>query len=200
MEIKKRIIEQSSSMFFRYGIRTITMDEVAESLGISKRTLYECFATKEDLVKECIEFQHSENLRMREEIMKDVGDDPLEVIHRHFRHAMIVFNSINPGFFNDLQKYHSQLWHKQMESKQQESIEFTRCIIEKAIRKGIFREEADPDILSKAMHTFFSYISKHDIFPETQYPRAEVFRQVTLNFIRGMATNKGIQIIDEKFK
>jgi TetR/AcrR family transcriptional regulator, cholesterol catabolism regulator len=187
-------------MFFRYGIRTITMDEIAESLGISKRTLYESFATKEDLLRECIEFQHNENLKMREEIMKEVGDDPLEVIHRHFRHAMIVFNNINPGFFNDLQKYHSSLWQKQMESKQQESIEFTRSIIQKAIDKGIFHEQADPDILSKAMHTFYRYISKHDVFPETQYPRAEVFRQVTLNFIRGMATIKGIQIIDEKFR
>jgi AcrR family transcriptional regulator len=90
MEVKRRIIEQASNMFFRYGIRTITMDEIAESLGISKRTLYESFATKEDLLKECIEFQHSENLKMRDEVMREVGDDPLEVIHRHFRHAMIM--------------------------------------------------------------------------------------------------------------
>jgi TetR/AcrR family transcriptional regulator, cholesterol catabolism regulator len=200
MEVKRRIIEQASNMFFRYGIRTITMDEIAESLGISKRTLYESFATKEDLLKECIEFQHSENLKMRDEVMREVGDDPLEVIHRHFRHAMIVFNSVNPAFFNDLQKYHSQLWQKQIEHKQDESIDFTKAIIENAIKKGLFREDADPDILSKAMHTFFRHISNHNVFPETKYPRAEVFRQVTFNFIRGMATPKGIQIIDEKFK
>jgi len=200
MDTRERIIDQASTMFFKYGIRSITMDEIAESLGISKRTLYESFANKEELLRECLETKHRENTGFRDVLMKEHPDDPLEIIHQHFRQVIITLNGLHPNFFNDLKKYHSRLWAKQIESKQDENMCFTREMIEKGIKTGVFRDNADGEILSRMMHSMMEIMSTGDLFPETRFPRAEVARQVMLCFIRGMATQKGLEIIDEKFQ
>ncbi len=199
MDTRERIIEQASTMFFKYGIRSITMDEIAESLGISKRTLYESFSNKEELLKDCLEAKHIESTTFRDVLMKEYPNDPLEIIHQHFRQVILTLNSLHPNFFNDLKKYHSRLWKKQIESKQDENMAFTRQMIEKGVKTDVFRKSADAEILSRMMHSMMEIMSTGDLFPETRFPRAEVAKQVMLCFIRGMATPKGLKIIDEKF-
>jgi len=199
METKDRILEQASEMFFKYGIRSITMDEIAESLGISKRTLYESYPNKEELLRQCIKFKHRENLAIRDAFLAESPDDPLEVIRKHFRQALVMLNTIHPNFLNDIRKYHSSLWLEHIASKQEENIEFTRSLIEKGIETGVFMPDVDAEILSRMAHSSMHTMSLSDVFPETRFPRAEVAKQVMLNFIRGMATAKGIAIIDEKF-
>ena len=200
MELKQRIIEQASGMFLKRGIKAITMDDIAVSLGISKRTLYEKFTTKEELLTDCMEYLHMENLRVISQIMEESGDDPLEIIHRHFKHALSLFTNIHPGFFDDLQKYHPALCLKEIESQMHKTEEFTSSLIEKGIQRGIFRDDLNPIILSRATNTFYRFISYHDTFPDPPFSHTEVFRQVTLCIIRGMATPAGLKMIDEKFK
>jgi TetR/AcrR family transcriptional regulator, cholesterol catabolism regulator len=199
MEIKNRIVEQASLMFFKYGIRSITMDEIAESLGISKRTLYEHFANKEELLKTCIQFKYEENKKLQETFLAEHPDNPLEIIHLHFRHAIITMNTLHPNFFNDLKKYHSGLWKKHIESRQDEGIAFTRTMIDKGVKKGVFRESVDSEILSKMIHSVMQLMTMGTVFPETRFARPEVARQILINFIRGLATPQGLKIIDEKF-
>jgi TetR/AcrR family transcriptional regulator, cholesterol catabolism regulator len=199
MDIKDRIVKQASFMFFNYGIRSITMDEIAESLGISKRTLYEHFANKEELLKTCIQFKYEENKKLQETFLTDHPDNPLEIIHQHFRHAIITMNTLHPNFFNDLKKYHSGIFKNCIENQQDEGIAFTKSMIEMGIDKGVFRNNADGEILSKMIHSMMQVMTMGDVFPETRFTRSEVVRQVLINFIRGLATPKGLKVIDEKF-
>lgn len=200
MELKNKIKERASELFFKYGIRSITMDEVAESLGMSKRTLYESFKNKEDLLKECIEHQYEKNIGIGNQLMSDHSNDPLEVLFQTFRSTVINLNSIHPNFFNDIQKYHSHLWKDHVKRKQEEGIQTTCKLIEKGISAGIFRQGVDAQILSRLIHASMEQMSTQDIFPETRFPRSEVFQQVFLNFIRGMASKEGLIKIDEKFQ
>lgn len=199
MDTKTRILQQASDMFTRYGIRSITMDEIARSIGISKRTLYESYSNKEDLLSYCIEFQYQENLKFRNTIVSTYENDPLEIIYQHFRQALIILNGLHPNFFNDLQKYHPRIWKEQIENRQEESIAFTTSMIELGASKGIFLDNKHPEILSTMIHSVMQMMTLGNIFPETKYPRSEVIRQVLLNFIRGLATEEGLKQIDEKF-
>ncbi|MFO7977020.1 MAG: TetR/AcrR family transcriptional regulator [Bacteroidales bacterium] len=200
MNIRTRILEQASKMFFENGIRSITMDDISEALGMSKRTLYESFSNKEELLKECIEYQYEKNLQIRQQIEESHKEDPLEVINQHFRHMMAALNSIHPGFLQDIQKYHSSLWNEHVKSKQDQDIAYTRSVMERGIEKGLFRIEADTDILSKMIHSLMPLMLSSALFPETSYTRTEVYRQVLLTFIRGMATPEGLLKIDNKFQ
>lgn len=200
MTTRTRILEQASKMFFENGIRAITMDDIAETLGMSKRTLYESFSNKEELLKDCIEYQYNKNVQIRQEIEAVNSDDPLEIINLHFRHVMAALNSIHPGFLQDIQKYHSALWNDHVKSKMDQDIAYTRSIMERGIEKGLFRIEADTDILSKMIHSLMPLMLSSALFPETGYTRTEVYRQVLLTFIRGMATPEGLIRIDNKFQ
>lgn len=200
MNTRTRILEQASKMFFENGIRAITMDDIAETLGMSKRTVYESFSNKEELLKECIEYQYDKSVQIRQEVEAAHGDDPLEIINLHFRHVMATLNSIHPGFLQDIQKYHSSLWNEHVKSKMDQDIAYTRSVMEKGVEKGLFRLENDTDILSKMIHSVMPLMLSSSVFPETSYSRTEVYRQVLLNFIRGMATPEGLLKIDNKFQ
>ena len=199
MDTKTRILKQASEMFTRYGIRSITMDEIARSIGISKRTLYESYSNKEDLLSCCLDFQYHENIRLRNAIVSEHENDPLEIIYQHFRQALILLIGLHPNFLNDLKKYHPRIWKEQIENRQEENIAFTTSIIVKGAAKGIFLDIKHPDILSTMIHSVMQMMTLGNIVPETQYPRSEVFRLVLLNFIRGLATEEGLRLIDEKF-
>ena len=200
MEIKQRILQQATDMFFKNGVRSITMDEIADPLGISKRTLYEIFQNKEELIRECIEYKYQENKTLREKLLAENSDNLLEVIYQHFRLVLITLNTIHPSFFTDMKKYYSSLWREHIKNKQDENIQFTKTIIEKGIEQGVFYAKADPLILSTMAHSSMQSLGLDDIFPETRFAKAEVVRQAMMNFIRGMATQEGLKIIDEKFQ
>lgn len=186
-------------MFFKQGIRSITMDDIAESLGMSKRTLYESFKNKEDLLQACIGWQYEHNVKARDAIEQEHGEDPLEIIRLHFRHSVLTLSNMHPNFINDLQKYHSRIWHEHAKSKQQENILYTQSLIKKCIEKGIFRQDTNSEILSVMIHSALPLMISGNVFPETRFALSEVFKQVMLNFIRGMATDSGLAQIEERF-
>lgn len=196
---KERIVENASKLFIRYGIKSITMDEVADSQGISKRTLYEHFTNKQELLKECIDYNYQLSIEQRDELKNRYPDDPLEIIYRTFRNIMINLNNMHPGFITDIQKYHSTLWKEHIESNQKENIEFTKTIIAKGVKQGIFHQKINTDLLSVWIHNLMQQLHQTEILPETQFQKTEVFQQLILNFIRGMATVEGLKKIDEKF-
>lgn len=197
---KSRIVENASRMFLRYGIKSITMDEIAESQGISKRTLYEFFKNKEELLKECIDYNYQISIMQRDALKQQFPDDPLEIIYQTFRNIMINLNHIHPGFITDIQKYHSRLWKEHIESNQQENINFTKSVIDKGVKKGIFHKQINQDLLSVWIHKLMQQLHQTEMLPETQFQRTEVFQQLILNFIRGMATVDGLKKIDQKFE
>ena len=89
---------------------------------------------------------------------------------------------------------------KHIQSKQEENIAFTAKLIEQGKEKGIFRKDVNAEIMSRAAQAGIQMMVSPHIFPERQFARSEVFRQVTVNFIRGMATEEGMAMVDEKFK
>jgi TetR/AcrR family transcriptional regulator, cholesterol catabolism regulator len=199
MDTKTRILAKATGMFLQQGIKSITMDEISEQVGISKRTLYENFSNKEDLLREVIAFEYAKGLAMRNSIEQDHKKDPLEIIYQHFRYALLRLGEIHPAFISDLQRYHNGLWLEHVKDKQQENIDYTRQLIERGVVKGIFREQADAEILSRLIHAAMPLMISKSVFPDTRYTSSEVFRQVFMNFIRGMANLEGIKLIDEKF-
>lgn len=103
-ELKKRIIDSSLEAFTKHGIKSITMDEIASSLGISKRTLYEVFYDKETLLEACV----LRRQEMEEQYLKEVqavAGNVLEVILKLFQYSIEQFHATNKKFFEDIKKY-----------------------------------------------------------------------------------------------
>ena len=132
MEIKERILSGAKELFFKYGIKSITMDDIAKHLAISKKTIYHFFADKNELVETLL----SESLKEDENEFKEIQKDSENVIVEVFNlmeHMGNMFAKVNPNVFYDLQKYHPNAW-KQFTAFKEDCM---ARMVEESIKRGI---------------------------------------------------------------
>jgi AcrR family transcriptional regulator len=198
MSIKERIVEESASMFLKHGIKALTMGDIAKALGISKRTLYEHFDTKEHLLEGCLEFWEKENQRIETEI-NDSSANPVEVVHKHFRKSVMLLASIHTSFFTDLKKYHSLLWRNRYKCMEHQKLNHMVEFFELGIKDGYFRTDLKPEIATKLFFAQVEVLHDDNVFPASGFSKTDVFREIIVIFMRGICTEKGIKEIERHF-
>lgn len=195
-DIRERIIGETCNLFIRYGIRAVTMDTIASQMGISKRTIYENFRDKDDLVLSVMTWMGTENMQT----IKKLEQESETVIHLSFKVIEMVgsmMERFNPLIFEDLRKYHHLVEKNTDRLKIQDNIALSRPFVTRGIREGIFRPDLHPDLINRAMHAVFQLTGDFSHFPRELYRRDEVVRSVYLNFLRGISTPTGIELIDK---
>ena len=196
MELHNRIIDEATKQFFQFGIRNVTMDDIAVSLGISKRTVYETFKDKSELVQNCIiNLAKKENKKIAEVVSGSAN--VIEAIFVFMREGIKAMNSINPVFFKDLEKLYPVLWEKQEKEGQAKRYDLSTQLLKKGVNEGLFREKVNIDIVSKLLYEQVNLLADDTVFPPDAYKHTEVFQNIIINFVRGISTTKGIQLIDE---
>ena len=198
--LRDNIINTSVKLFRSMGIRSVTMEMVADEIGISKRTLYEHFKTKDELVETCV---HSELNRL-------IGKDT-SIIERssHIIETYLLFmwshiqelRQTNYLFIKDLrQLYPSSLYcmTTEFESRIKEGI---KNFIEKGKGQNIFRPEINVELATIILFEQLQMLMENSekIFSMHYFSPAEVFEHISINFIRGMATKEGVELIDHYY-
>jgi len=196
METKERIIVESSNLFKRYGIRSITMDQIAENLGISKRTIYEIFGTKDDLLNACIDYGMKEDEKVSKEIMKNSANI-IEAFLTHIKKNIDTMNSISPLFMLDAMKFHSKVFKNKMKEREMSAYNHIIDFIKTGKADGYFKPQINEDIVSKLIIEQFKIIGNDKLFPPNKYSKSEIFENIAVNFLRGIATINGVKIIDD---
>ncbi|MBN2635800.1 MAG: TetR/AcrR family transcriptional regulator [Prolixibacteraceae bacterium] len=195
MELRDRITNEGTKQFFQYGIRNVTMDDIAVSLGISKRTVYETFKDKSELVQNCIEvLNHKQDKRVNEVVSQ--SENAIKSIFVFMREGMRVMNEINPVFFKDMEKLYPSLWKKIEKEALAKRYNLSSKLLTRGVSEGLFREDLNIDIVAKLFHTQLTIFSDETVFPRDKYNHAEIFQNMIINFTRGISTLKGIEIID----
>lgn len=195
MELRERITEEATERFFKYGIRNITMDEIAVSLGISKRTLYEIFKDKTELVKVCLENLSQTHDKKNQEVIA-ASENVIESMFTFMKEGVKWINAINPVFFMDMQKYYPQISKTLQKENEEKAYNLTYKMLRKGINEGLFRKDIDVAIVSKLFHEQMNLLADENIFPRDQYNHSDVFQNLVINFVRGISTKKGIELID----
>ena len=196
MEVRDRIIEEATKQFFQFGIRNVTMDDIAVSLGISKRTVYETFKDKSELVETClIKLTIRQEKRVNEVVSG--SSNVIEAIFVFMREGIKAMNSINPVFFKDLEKLYPEIWKTLENENNEKRNKLSATLLKKGINEGLFMENVNIEIVSKLFHEQVGLLSDDSVFPREKYNHAEVFQNIVINFVRGISTSKGIQLIDK---
>lgn len=193
--IKDRIIEETCKLFTQYGIRAVTMDAIASHIGISKRTIYENFRDKDELVLSVITWMGTKNL----EAIRKLEEESETVIHLSFKVIEMVgsmMERLNPLIFEDLHKYHHLVERSTKQLRVQDNIALSMPIVTRGISEGLFRPELNPDLVNRAMHAVFKLTGDFGQFPREQFKREEVVRGVYLNYLRGISTARGVDLIN----
>jgi len=195
MEIRERIIEEATNQFLQFGIRNVTMDGIAAELGMSKRTVYEVFKDKSSLVHSCIEMLNK-NHRCRNEEIYNSSRNVVETIFSFMQEGINAMNAINPVFFRDMEKLYPKAWENIKKNNEKEAFNLSVELLKKGIEEGLFRSEINIPIVAKLFHEQMNLLADDKVFPRNEYNYADVFQSLTINFMRGISTRKGIELID----
>lgn len=192
LELRERIIDMAVKSFTAHGIKSITMDDIAASLGISKRTLYEVFADKETLLEACIYREHAETERFMREVVQHAGN-VLEVILKQFQYSIERFHATNKKFFEDIKKY-PKAYELMMSRRNRDSakaIDFFR----KGVTQGIFRDDINFAIMTLLVREQLDMLMNTDIC--RHYSFLEVYESIMFTYLRGICTAKGSEELEE---
>ena len=196
MEVKERILGKAADLFMRYGIRSITMDEIATQLGISKKTIYQFFTDKDELVgavidqeikkneKECVELrEHSENAVHQIFIAQESFEEILKYT--------------NPLMMYDLEKHHPRSFRKIRDYKYQFLYQTIVDNLEWGIEGRIYRRDIQVDIAAKARIENAFLVFNADVFPHSRYRMMEVNYELSLLFLYGVVNDEGKLLIEK---
>ncbi len=192
VELRERIITAATEAFTSKGIKSITMDDIAAALGISKRTLYEVFSDKESLLKECILKMQAEREKYLQEVFEH-SHNVLEVILTVFQKSIEVFHQTNKRFFEDLKKYPKV--YEIMKNRQDSDSQKTMSFFKTGVEQGIFRADVNFAIVNLLVKEQFDVLLNTDIC--NKYPFFEVYESIMFTYIRGISTEKGAKVLED---
>ena len=191
-ELKERIIATATEAFTTKGIKSITMDDIAAALGISKRTLYEVFVDKESLLKDCILTVQAERDQYLQEVYEQ-SHNVLEVILAVFQKSIEMFHQTNKRFFEDIKKYPKV--YEMMKNRQDSDSMKTMSFFKTGVEQGIFRSDVNFAIVNLLVREQFDVLLNTDICNE--YSFIEVYESIMFTYIRGISTEKGARVLED---
>lgn len=191
VELKERIIERAMQAFKAHGIKCITMDDIAASMGISKRTLYEVFANKEMLLEECIRKEREDT---NEYIRTILGTSAhvLEVLLKLYLRSIEKFHNTHKSFFEDIKKY-PKAYELLKNDKNRDSVEAVNFFKE-GVKQGIFRDDINFAIVNLLVHEQLDLLINSNICEK--YSFLDVYESIMFTYLRGISTEKGARELE----
>ncbi len=196
MEIKARIITKAREQFFRYGVKSVTMDDIARELGISKKTIYQHFEDKDAIVHQLMMAEMA-NDKCEWDQLDISSDNVIEKIVKSMDIIKQVFAEINPSTFFDIKKYHPKTWQLFQEHKQNFIMESIRKELLQGIEQGVFRAEIKVEILVRMRMEQIEIGFDPQLFPPSKFSLIEVELTMLDHYIRGILTPKGLNVYQE---
>jgi AcrR family transcriptional regulator len=198
MDHKERILVKSHELFNRYGIRSVSMDDIAAQLGMSKKTLYQYYTDKDELVNAVFDILLSDNKAQCVECTKK-GENAIHEVFLSFDVVEEMLKTMNPSVLFDMQKYHPSAYKKFDDFRNGFLFKIIKSNLERGIREELYREEIDTDILSRyRLHTVLLSFNP-EVFPANKTNAAYIEQQLLEVFLFGLATPKGQKLI-QKYK
>ncbi|MES2003936.1 MAG: TetR/AcrR family transcriptional regulator [Bacteroidota bacterium] len=198
MEPQERIVNKAHELFMRYGVRSISMDEVANHLGISKKTIYQFFADKDALVEGVIDIEIC-NSQSECTLQRQKSENPIHEVFLAVEMVLDILSKINPNVIFDLEKYHPTAFKKHNEFKNKFLYTVIKDNIERGIGEGLYREEVNPDIMARFRLASTFLVFNQELFPMGKHSLSAIMTEMTDNFLYGLATPKGQKLI-QKYK
>ena len=197
MEVKDHIISESDKLFCQYGFKSVTMDDIARHLGMSKKTIYTHFCDKNEIINTVIDIK----LSSQKCLIKTNIETAENAVHEAFfavTNLKQMLSNMNPVLFYDLQKYHPKAWSyfKEFREKHLYSAIYDNLLA--GIKEGYYREDIKPDILTQMRLEQIDLIfNMNSNYAEGKYGIVQVMTELTEHFLYGICTIKGHKLINK---
>lgn len=195
--MKETIIEKASELFLNLGFKSVTMDEIAHSLGVSKKTLYKYFSNKTSLVT-AVTTTMFQRISCGIDHLCSIDLNPIDEIFAIKKLVMENLKDEKSSPQYQLQKYYPKIFSS---LKQKQFQIMQECVIEnleKGIKLGVYRENIEVDFISRIYFIGITGIKDNDMFPLKTYAMKTLMNQYLEYHLRGICTQKGILQLEKQ--
>lgn len=194
---QKDIIKKAFELFRKSGIKSISMDDIAQTCGISKKTLYEQVGNKESLINLVIDYKEHEDLPHNLDFSQS---NAIDVLFSAYQNAIEFFKNFNFSMEHDLKKYYPSIYEKCIEHRHSMIYKKMLANMKMGQKEGTFRKNFNTDIIAKLHVMKIDAILQTDIFKNDNYSYVEIFKEMFLHHLMGIATPKGVALLQQKLK
>jgi len=192
----QNILEKVATLYMKYGIKSITMDDVARELGISKKTLYLYVENKNELVEKVVDYV----INLKECDFKKIDDIKMNAIEKLIEvnmHIVASMKDYNPATEYDLKKYYPELYAKMHSIRKERMHQSILENIKKGKEEGLYRKELKEEIIARLQVSRFINMHEDDLFIKKDLERSEYIHELFIYHIRGIANEKGLEVLEK---
>lgn len=196
METKDRILKSTLELFFRFGIKSVTMDDIAKHLAMSKKTIYQFFRDKDEVVHTLLETELKRDMQEFTEIA-NTANNVVEEVFNHMKKMHDIFQHINPNIFYDLRKYHPKTWEMFHQFRTNFVLKQVYDALEKGKKDGLVRPDVNSEVVARLRVEEIDMGFNPSIFPPDKFRILDVHLTMTEHFLYGICTLKGHKLINK---
>ena len=196
VNMKQRILSATHELFMKYGIRSVSMDDIAKHISISKKTIYQSYKDKDELVHELMKVKLKEDEKEFQALEKE-SVNVIDEVFNIMKHMGKVMGKMNPSVFYDLQKYHPETWKLFIEFKQCFILNMVENTLHRGKKQGLIRPEINVKILARMRMEQIELGFNPAIFPPDKFQVLDVQLAMIDHFLYGICTLKGHKLINK---
>lgn len=180
--------------FMKYGIKSVTMDDISKNLGISKKTLYKYFKDKDDIVCTLMEMDIESELELLQKIVSTSGNAIDETYS--FADTMVEkLKVVNPSLLYDMEKYHPKAWQIFINHKRVDVYHCIKSNIERGMREGLYRKDLNPEIVAKLYSEKIDMLFNKELFPLNKFTLEQIHTEMLSYHLHGIVSKKGLNYL-----
>lgn len=188
------ILEKVLSLFKRYGTRSVTMDDISRELGISKKTLYQEFSDKDELINRVIDFDMEQSRIFLEEVRKSKTNavQELFLLNRQIHSVRTLYS---PTFYLDLRKYYPETYQRWIADKRSNMYRVITENLSKGKAEGIYRSEIDEHVIGRLHIARVEMLEGNDIIKDHERFSKDFIQEVFIYHLHGICNEQGLKLI-----
>jgi len=192
------ILKQVGKLYHRYGIKSVTMDDVAGHLCISKKTLYEYFEDKKDLVTQVLKSEHELHFNEFDDIRKR-NLNAIEELFAIYKQFKRMIQDHNPSMDYDIRKYYPDLYLKIRETRRKTMFNIMLRNMVKGKEEGLYRDNLNTEVISRLQLLRIENLVENDLFSADELNSFEIFHEIFVYHLNGILSNKGRDFFEKNF-
>jgi len=195
VEVKDYIITEADKLFCQYGFKSVTMDDIAKHLGVSKKTIYQNFKDKNELINILIRDRIlNQDLQMNDCFAK--SENAVQELYLGMQDMDYFLATMNPMLFYDLQKYHQEAWLKFVAFKEKEIGKKILENLERGKQEGLYREDINTEVITRMRLDQVDVVfTKNGHYDTNKNSLSSIMVEITRHFLFGICNNEGVKLI-----
>lgn len=199
MSEARKILDKSKTLFMRYGIKSVTMDDIARHLGMSKKTIYQHVNNKADLINKIMKLDIEEEEQVLIAIRQETNN-AIEEMLRVSVHVGEKLQQINPSAAYDLKKYYPKGWELMRSIRHEHIYSIIKDNLSRGVKQGIYRENLNTEVLARFYLGQTELVFDRELFPFPEYKQSEVYLEFVKYHMRGIVSQKGYLLLEQCYQ